>query len=256
MPYHHVPQHAAEDFARTTSSEVERRRGSQVLSSSRPSFAEVDDACRQNITRRQSLGPLYGLADMELRSSIRSSVASNHVVTRSERTSSHYSQSFDRRASHSGLVMNKVQHKRWSEKSDRLSYGSWLGADEGFRRVSIREGVLTEFADIESVLHEDVPVLAHRITRKHLEKRARADWTESDENVKGSKYDAFKDLAAPFLRSLVKRGNVDNITAATDADGLEKPPDGQCLPQRQPSFLTRHFRKRALVQSHSPHLEK
>lgn len=247
VPYHHIPQHAAEDFAQTTSAEVNRRRESQVLSSSRPSIGEVDDACQRNITRRQSLGPLYGLADGELRSSIRSSVASKHAVARSERTSVHYGQGFGPRASQSGLDMNKVLHKRWSEKSGHSMYGSLLGADEGFRRVSIREGVLTELANIESVLHEDVPVLAHKITRKHLEKRARADWTESDENVKGSKYDALKDLAAPFLRSLVKRGNVDNSTATTGADDLEKPSDGKSLPQRRPSFLARHFRKRTLV---------
>jgi len=224
VPYHHVPQHAAKDFARTTSTEVQRKRESQALSSSLPSFGQVDDACRQTITKRQSLGPNF---------------APKHIVARSERTSGlDYGQRMGRRASRSGLDMNKVQHERWTEKSGHLLYESLLGADEGFRRLSIREGVLTELATIESVLHEDVPVLAHKINRQHLKDRAGADWTQRAECGNESKYDALKGLAAPLLRSLAKRGNVDN--------DLEKPPDAKSLSKRRPSFLARHFRKRTL----------
>lgn len=223
VPYHHVPQHAAKDFARTTSSEVQRKRESQALSSSLPSFGQVDDTCRQNI-KRQSLGPNF---------------APKHTLARSEGTSGlDYGQSMGRRASRSGLDVNKVQHERRTEKSGHLIYESLLGADEGFRRLRIREGVLTELATIESVLHEDVTVLAHKINRQHLEDRAGADWTQRAECGNESKYDALKGLAAPLLRSLAKRGNVDN--------DLEKPPDAKSLSKRRPSFLARHFRKRTL----------
>ena len=242
----YVPQHAAEDFARTTPFEMQRRRGSQALSSSPPSFG--DDACQQKIMKRQSLGAYCGVADGESKSYRRSSVAPEHIVARSERTLSvDYGQNLGRSPFRSSFDMGKARHRRSSMKSGHLYYDSLPGADQGSQRISIREGVITEFGTIGSALHEDVPVLAHKITQKHLEKRARPDWTQSDENVKRSKYDTFKDLAAPFLRSWVKRMSVDNSTTVTDTEDPDRPPEGTSLPQRRQSFLARHFRKSTLV---------
>lgn len=239
----YVPQHAAKDFARTTPFEMQRRRGSQALSSSQPTFGDVD-GCRQKILKRQSLGSYGGFADREFTSHTRSSVASEHIVARSEPTSSlDYGQNSGRSPFRSSFDMGKAQQRRWSTKSGHLFSESSSGADRGSRRISIREGVITEYGTMES---EDAP-LAHKITQKQLEKRARPDWTESDENVKRSKYDTLKDLATPFLRAWVKRLSIDNSTTIADTVDPERPSEGTSPPQRRPSFLARHFRKSTVV---------
>jgi len=229
VPYHHVPQYAAKDFARTMSPEVQGKKESQFLSSSLPGFQKIHEAYLQKSTKRLSLKADCGLTDREVKSSNSLSVASKHTTSRSKRIPGlEDGQNLGRRAPRSGPNMKKVQHERGTEKSGHHIYESLPEADEGFQRLSTSDRVPIELATIESVLHRDIPVLAHKITRQHLEDRAGSDWTQSDICDIDSKYDAFKDLVVPFLRSLAKRGNVDNSTTA------------KSLSRRRSSFLARH----------------
>lgn len=124
-----------------------------------------------------------------------------------------------------------MRHGRSTERSDGYVFEYLTGHDQAFRGLNIENIDSAEATVTELGAQEEAPILAHKITRQHLEDRA--DWSQSDADP--SKH-VFKDL----IRSFAKKSNNDSSAVSSELLDAEKSTDAK-LSRRRSSFLVRHF---------------
>lgn len=236
-PYHHVPCTAARDFTRTTALKVEFDKAAIPLSQSLPARScRVPGFARRSPSRRDS-DSKYGIAESNPKTKDRLSLTSK--------------QTFRRPRDAAGLQIPGNDKSRMALRKDQVRepgdtmYDSLVETRGGGRRSSTGNvcSDSEHLAGVEHGLQPGTNVLAHKITRQHLEDKAAADWTQSDAGDDHGKQ-FLREWIAPLLRSVAPKSGVDSDTVADDLTSSEKQLCQKKVSRRRSSLLPRYFVKK------------
>ena len=237
VPYRHVPQTAAKDFIRTTTREMPETNCARSLSPDPLGSRRIERGNRRKSTHRLSLGPRCGLTDLEPVLCRPLPISDELTTARSgQRSSAERAPSSVVRGCKPRTDPNSAQIEKKVHNSDRHIYDTLMGADENCRGGSLGDVDCLDGTSVKPSFPDEVPIVAHKISRRHLEDRA--DWTQSDRQCNTSKY-AFKAVMTPLFRSLSRKVTVEQETAATDRNDVENFPDSTRFSRRRSSFLAR-----------------
>lgn len=230
---------AARDFTRTTAPRVELDKAGVSLSQflSAPSCTAPGQARRSS--SRRDVNSKYGLDEPRPKTRNRLSLTSKQEVRRSR--------------DDAGLQSGKISgsdKSRTALRKDQIreqggtAYDSPLEARAGGRRTSNVCLDNERLPGVERELQSGMHVLAHKVTRQHLEWKAAADWTQSDVCDDNPKQ-FLREWIAPLLRSVAKKATLENDTVADDLTSSEKQMREKKVSRRRSSILSRYVVKRA-----------
>ena len=243
-PYHYVPQTAAKDFTRTTAPASARpghpHRQSESRSLSHPGN-RGDTSDRRKLEKRQSLGASRELAEFERKHYSRMSIASMQPAILLERplNSDHGQWRKSPISKDDSAPRPEARSKHVDNQSDHV-YQSLLEADDGFRLLNMGDidHADLEGAGLESRLSQDAPILAHKITRQHLEDRT--NWAQSDASEGEGKH-LLKDFLAPLIRATISKRSLGRNSTALCSGVIQEKVGRKDAPGREFSFLPRQF---------------
>ena len=236
VPYRHVPQTAAKDFIRTTTRELPEMNFARSISPDPLGSRRIECGNRRKSIHRLSLGPSCDLAELEPVLCNPIPIGDIPTARPGQRSGAELASGSEVRGRKPKTDRNSAQNEKKVHESDRHVYDTSMGADESCRGVSPGDVDGLDGTSIKPSFPDDVPIVAHKIGRRHLEDRP--DWTQSDRQCNTSKY-AFRAVMIPLFHSLSRKVTVEQRTAATDRNDSEKFPDSTRFSRRRSCFLAR-----------------